>query len=306
MRRFFSLILVMLAATLLTVLLVFEGARKDFLNPDFYLTRFQKFDFYSAALEQSKGMLLSQIPLGVGFPLSQKQAGDLIGKIFTTQYLQEETTVFFQDFFFWFKSDDLASNLQLMISLKTPKANVLKEAKSIFGNKSSLSNVLMAQVPDQIDLTALDDKSVQEVKEATWQARYYYNILLTLEKLLWGGLALFLIFIILLLIDSFRVIARYLGGVALLAGIEMSFLVFVLPAAVAKFLLFSSAPEGLSQEFYNVLTAMGLDMIKDAFDKLKIIGWIFLGIGAFLILASYLIGVFKDKRKRLEENIVKS
>lgn len=294
-----------MAGTLLTVLLVFEGAKKDFSNPDFYLARFQEFNFYPAALEEGKGMFLSQIPVGIGFPLSPKQASDLIGKIFTPQYLQEQTTVFFKDFFFWFNSDDLASNLKLIISLQTPKANALKEAKNILGTKSSLPSVLLAQVPDQIDVTTLDDKSIQEAKQATWQARYYYNLSLKLEKLLWGGLAFFLIFIILLLIDSARSVVRYLGGVALLAGIQMSFLVFVLPVAIAKFLLLSSVPDGLSQEFYDLLTAMGMDMIEDVFNKLKILGWIFLGIGAFLMLTSYLIGMFKDKKKRLEEEIVK-
>lgn len=292
MRRILALILVFLAANLLFLIIFWQTTEKSFLNPDFFIRNFKQFNFYQTAIDQGSSLLAqNQTALAL---LNSEQAKKTLASIVSPSYLETQTENFLRNFFFWFNSDDLASDLKAVISLKEPKEKAIQETQKIFGASAALQ--LSVALPNELDLTQIDGEQARQTQDVLKQVRYYYFWLHHLEKVIWGGIALFLIFIVLLLVDSLRLIIRYLGKVVLLAGIELTVATFAIPIVVGRLLFLTPLPAALNAEFYQVLSEMSAAMAGEALNGLKIFAYLFLGAGFFLLLISFLIQL-QEKRK---------
>lgn len=296
MRRFLASILALCASVLLLILLLFAGIQKNFLDADFYLKEFDKSNLYEVVLKEAKKTLISEIKI-VNLPdffLSQSRFVEIISSSLTEEWLRMETEKIFQNFFTWFKSEADASDLKLVISFGKPKQQAMEEIKAILG-EGSLINLIEDQLQNELDLLSLSSKKSEETQNALLRARQSYQSILWVAKLFWGILAVLIVFIVLLLIDSCKLIFRYFGKLIIGVGLILIAIIFALPPALTTFLSFSLF-SGLPMDLHNILSGTVSGLLKSLMGSFWPFSLIFLLSGVIL----YLISFFCGKRQRRE------
>ena len=302
---------------------VANTAKGSLLDPNFFLTQFDKSDVYPTLKDATVSVIteqfdsqLKQVPPQLKTQIMNDVKTEFSAAMSTAWFKTQITNVVTHIFQY---VKDERPKLDAVISFKDIKPNLVSAIKNIITKDSAyllntsvpLSPELLQPVIDQMssdleknipDTMDLDQQSNMSISQGLSQAKPYIGLFSLICTASIAVVAIFAL-IIMLLTFSVKKAANKLGWATLWAGVPLVLLSFFLPSMLPSMIpqQATQAPQmqqggqiDVSGAAGAVVTKILLGLVSAFCDSLKVVSIIVLVAGIALVVVSYLI---KEEKK---------